>query len=165
MVRLLVLDVDGVMTDGRILYSSSGEELKVFDVRDGHGIKLWHRAGLKTAIITGRASTVVERRAAELGIEHVYQKSLIKLEALDDLLEKVHLSPMHVSYMGDDLVDIPVMRKIGLPIAPASAIPEVREVAYHVTEHSGGHGAVRDAIEFILKAQNRWQDVTGRYFT
>ncbi len=163
-VRLFALDVDGVLTDGRIILSSSGEEWKVFDVRDGHGIKLWLRAGLEMAWISGRQSLVVERRAAELGVSLVYQKSLVKLEALEDLLNRFHLSPMHVAYMGDDLVDLPVMRKVGLPISPAGAVQEAREHALLVTEHQAGHGAVREAIEFILKAQSHWEELTQRYF-
>jgi len=137
----------------------------VFDVRDGHGIKLWLRAGLEMAWITGRHSNIVERRAAELGVSRVYQKALVKLEAFESLLGEVHLSPMHVAYMGDDLVDIPVMRKVGLPLAPANAIAEARDYALHVTERPGGHGAAREAVEFILRTQERWEELTQRYFS
>jgi len=165
-VRLLLLDVDGVMTDGRITYSASGDELKSFHVRDGSGLKYWHRSGGRTAILTGRKSSVVERRAAELGIEIVRQGALDKGPVFDEILDSLAgsgITPAEVACVGDDLPDLPPMRRAGLAIAVADAAAEVKEFAAAVTKTEGGRGAVREVVEAVLRAQGRWEAILARY--
>ncbi|MGE5384362.1 MAG: KdsC family phosphatase [Betaproteobacteria bacterium] len=154
-IKLLALDVDGVMTDGSLIYGDHGEEYKAFCVQDGLGIKLAKFAGITTVIITGRTSSIVEARAADLGIEHVYQGVENKRALLGDLLEKLGYGWPAVAFMGDDIIDLPAMMRCGMAIAPANARPQIKEKAHLVTESGGGHSAVRDAIEFILAAQGK----------
>jgi 3-deoxy-D-manno-octulosonate 8-phosphate phosphatase (KDO 8-P phosphatase) len=156
-IELLVVDVDGVLTDGGIVYGSDGIELKQFHVRDGSGLKSWERAGKRAAFITGRRSAVVERRGLELGVPFVIQGALEKLSALRQLLAETHLAPEQVCYVGDDLADLPPLRHCGLAVAVADACPEARAEAHYITQAPGGRGAVREAIELILRAQGRWQ--------
>jgi 3-deoxy-D-manno-octulosonate 8-phosphate phosphatase (KDO 8-P phosphatase) len=163
-VKLLVLDVDGVLTDGGIIYSESGEESKKFNSLDGAGIKYWLRAGHSAAIITGRSSPIVERRAAELGIDQVIMGAKDKLPALKTILDYKSISAEEAIYIGDDLPDIPPMRECGLSIAVSNATDEVKDFADFVTKRSGGNGAVREAIENILKKQGRWENILYRYF-
>ncbi len=163
-IRLIALDVDGVLTDGRITYSSSGDEIKSFHVRDGHAVKLALRAGLVVAIITGRESPIVLRRAEELGILRVYQGALDKMEALRELLADTGFDPVQIAYMGDDVVDLPVLRAVGFGCAPSDADPEVLARADLVTGASGGKGAVRELIRYILSAQGLWEEIMARYF-
>jgi 3-deoxy-D-manno-octulosonate 8-phosphate phosphatase (KDO 8-P phosphatase) len=160
---LLMMDVDGVLTDGRIIQDSHGHELKVFDVKDGHGIVMAHRAKLRTALISGRASETITQRARELGIELVYQKIWNKLEVYEKIIADTKLSHDEVAYIGDDLVDIPLLRRVGLAVAVADAVDEVKAVAHLVTERSGGQGAVREVIELILRAQGHWDSLLERY--
>ena len=162
-VELLLLDVDGVLTDGGVVYLDDGRELKRFHVRDGSGLKLWRAAGRRAAIVSGRSSPAVERRAAELGIGPVLQGRDDKLAAFDEVLSATGLRPEQVCAIGDDLPDVPVLRRCGLAVAVADACAEARAVAHSVTAVPGGHGAVRDAIEWLLKLQGRWADVTVRY--
>ena len=162
-VRLLVLDVDGVLTDGRLIYADDGSEAKAFDVKDGHGIKLLQRSEVAVAIVTGRTSGVVEHRARNLGIELVYQGMLDKTRALDDIIEKTGLDAGELAYVADDVVDIPFMRKVGFAVAVADATDEVRARADYVTTRPGGRGAVREVCELILKAQGNWDRVMARY--
>jgi 3-deoxy-D-manno-octulosonate 8-phosphate phosphatase (KDO 8-P phosphatase) len=161
--RLLIMDVDGVLTDGRIIQDAQGHELKVFDVKDGHGIVMAHRAKLRTALISGRESETTVRRAEELGIEIVFQKIWNKLEAYEKILEETHLTPAEVAYVGDDVIDIPLLRRVGLAVAVADAVDEVKAVAHLVTQRGGGQGAIREVIEFILKAQGHWASLLERY--
>jgi 3-deoxy-D-manno-octulosonate 8-phosphate phosphatase (KDO 8-P phosphatase) len=163
-IKLLLLDVDGVMTDGRIIYDNDGGETKAFDVKDGHGLKLVQRAGIKVGIITGRQSAVVARRAAELGIELVYQGAKDKSLPFNDILEKLALMPEEVAYVGDDIVDLPVMRKVGFAATVADAVDDVKPYADMVSERSGGRGGVREICEFLLKESGRWSAVTRHYF-
>lgn len=163
-IKLLLLDVDGVMTDGRITYDNAGGETKSFDVKDGHGLKLLQRAGIKIGIITGRQSTVVARRAEELGIELVYQGAKDKLVPFNEILKKLALSPEEVAYVGDDVVDLPVMRRVGFAATVADAVEEVKPFAALVTARKGGRGAVREICDFLLKNSGRWAAVTDRYF-
>jgi 3-deoxy-D-manno-octulosonate 8-phosphate phosphatase (KDO 8-P phosphatase) len=156
-IELLVLDVDGVLTDGGIIYSDSGLELKQFHVRDGSGLKLWHSLGKRTAIITGRSSRVVEVRAAELGIGSVIQKATDKLAAYRLLLREAQLRPDQACCVGDDFPDLPLLRHCGLAVAVADACPEAKADAHYVTRAAGGRGAVRETIELILGCQNQWQ--------
>jgi 3-deoxy-D-manno-octulosonate 8-phosphate phosphatase (KDO 8-P phosphatase) len=153
--RLLVLDVDGVLTDGGLYYTESGEELKRFDVRDGQGIVLLHAAGVRTALVTARWSTVVERRARELGIHEVHQGVADKLTAVQALLARLAVPPAQVCYVGDDVGDLAAMRHVGLAAAPADAAPAARRAASLVTRAPGGRGAVRELADRILAARAR----------
>lgn len=163
-IRLLILDVDGVLTDGRIVFDSNGVESKFFNVKDGHGIKLLQRAGIAVAIISGRKSLVVANRAAELGIVHLYQSSLDKLEPYRDLLKKTALRDDQVAYVGDDVIDLPLLRRVGFAAAPADAISEVLDQVHYVTRNRGGWGAVREVCDLILKGQGHWKTVTAKYY-
>ena len=153
LIRLMAFDVDGVMTDGGLYLSDSGEEFKRFNSLDGHGIKMLRASGVEVAIITGRTSRCVELRAQNLGIQHVYQGVERKLEAMVDLLDKLKLSRDAAAYMGDDVVDLCVMRHVGLAISVPESPQLVREHSDYVTQRSGGHGAVREACELIMSAQ------------
>lgn len=161
--KLLVLDVDGVMTDGRIIYNDDGKETKMFDVKDGHGIKLLMRAGIDVAIITARESNVVLHRAKNLGIEMVYQKAMDKVAAFEDILKKKQLSLGEAAYAGDELVDIPLLRRVGFAIAVNDAVADVKKYADYITKKNGGCGAVREVCEIILKTQGKWKEVTAKY--
>lgn len=163
-VKLLIVDVDGVLTDGRIILDNEGNEIKAFHVRDGHGIKMLVKAGVPVSIITGRYSKVVERRAQELGITEVYQRCHIKTVALEHIIGKYGLTGREVAYMGDDIVDIPVFRRVGMPIAVSDAADEARNAAAMVTKNGGGRGAVREVCDLLLKAKGLWQTVTREYF-
>ncbi len=162
-IAILVMDVDGVLTDGTIIVNGDGSETKHFSVLDGHGIRLWRRAGLQTALISGRMSAPTQQRAEQLDIEHVFQDCHFKLPALEELLGKLNLGFDQVAYIGDDLPDLPVIRHVGFGIATANGIDIVKRYADYTTERSGGHGAVREVIEFILKATGRWEDLMERY--
>lgn len=159
----LFLDCDGVMTDGAIISLPDGQEAKRFDIRDGHGIVLWRRADRKVGIITGRGGPALERRVEELQIEYLIQKTYDKLGAFEALVSREGIHHDSIAYMGDDVVDLPLMRRVGLAIAPPNAVPEVLEHAHLVTERSGGNGAVREVIELLLKIQGRWDDLMQRY--
>lgn len=163
-VRLLLLDVDGVLTDGRIVFDGNGVESKFFNVKDGQGIKMVQRAGIAVGIISGRESRVVANRAAELGITHLYQKSLDKLGPYREILDKTGLSDHQVAYVGDDIVDLPILRRVGFAAAPADAIPEVQHYVHFVTRNRGGWGAVREVCDLLLKEQDAWEAVTAKYF-
>ncbi len=163
-IKMLLLDVDGVLTDGSIIYTSQGEEIKRFDIKDGFGLRLAKRAGLKTAIITARHSKVVLLRAQELEIDDVYQNAIVKLEALNQLLSKYNLEPQELAYVGDDLIDLPILRRVGLAVTVPEAPEEVKAEAGYICRKPGGMGAVREVIELILKAQGTWEQATARYF-
>jgi len=162
-IELLVLDVDGVLTDGRIVYAGAGEEIKAFHVRDGSGIRLWQNAGKRAAIITGRTTLAVARRAAELGIDLVIQGAADKRVALRSILDTTGLRPEQAAGIGDDLPDLPILRAVGLALAVADACAEVRHAAHFVTQAPGGGGAVREAIELLLRCQGSWQRVVDRF--
>jgi len=163
-IRLLVLDVDGVLTDGSVVYTDSGEELKFFDVKDGHGIKLLMRAGIEVAIITGRSSQAVEKRAADLGITTVCQKALQKVVPYEEIVRGKNLKDSQVCVVGDDLPDLPILRRCGLSFAVADGIDEVKSEVDCITERKGGHGAVREVCERLLREQGLWEKVTARYY-
>lgn len=162
-VRLLMLDVDGVLTDGRIIVDDAGLESKQFDVRDGHGLKLLMRYDIGVAIVTGRRSRVVDHRAADLEIAEVHQGIWNKGEVLAGILERQKLAAEESAYIGDDIVDIPLLRKVGFAVAVADAVPEVQGAADYVTRCAGGRGAVREVCEMILKAKGLWHEVSTRY--
>ena len=162
-IRLLLLDVDGVLTDGGIIYDGNGLETKCFNVRDGHGIKMLQRHGIEVGIITGRTSIVVDIRAKELGIDLVYQGALKKLESYNDVKEKTGLDDSQIAYMGDDVIDVPVLRRVGFAAVPVDGLPEVRAVAHYVSSCRGGRGAVREVCEMILKGRGVWNEIVARY--
>lgn len=162
-VELILADVDGVLTDGGIIFDNQGIETKRFHVRDGFGIRLWQRAGFRFGILTARTSHVVKLRAAELGVDIVRQGFEDKLPAAQDVIRQQGLDPSQVCYIGDDLPDAPVIRYVGLGVAVADASAEVREVAKYVTKMPGGHGAVREVVEVVLKARLRWDDLIRKY--
>lgn len=162
-IKMLILDVDGVMTDGRIIMDDKGRELKNFDVRDGHGIKLLQRYAINVAILTGRKSKVVEYRAKDLEITEVHQKVFNKEKILEKILQKHKVRAEAVAYIGDDIVDIPVMRRVGFSAAVADAMAIVKKSANYVTKNRGGRGAVREICEMILQAQDKWPQVAQRY--
>ena len=163
MVTLLVLDVDGVLTDGKIIIDDLGNESKNFNVRDGHGLKLLMRSGIDVALLTGRESKVVKYRAAELGIKDVYQGVRDKAKVLSEMLATKGLSGECVAYVGDDIVDIPALRMVGFSVAVADALDYVKANVDYVTVNKGGNGAVREVCEMILIAREKWNDVTSRY--
>ena len=164
-IRFLVLDIDGVMTDGSITYTSAGEELKTFNVKDGAGLKYWTRAGHAAGIITGRSSPMVLRRARELDIELVEMDAKNKLPAFERMLAAAGVAPEETAVVGDDLPDIPLITRAGLGIAVADAVEEVRDAAALVTKTEGGRGAVREVVELILKTQGRWAGIMERYLS
>ncbi len=163
-IKLLLLDVDGVLTNGQIIYDGAGNELKMFDVRDGHGLKLVQRAGIQVGIITGRKSEVVSRRAAELGIEILYQGALNKLEPYEQIVAQTGLPEEQIAYVGDDLVDLPVLRRVGFAATVADADEAVCQRVDYVAGLPGGRGAVREICDLLLKASGAWQEITARYF-
>jgi 3-deoxy-D-manno-octulosonate 8-phosphate phosphatase (KDO 8-P phosphatase) len=162
-IKMLILDVDGVLTDGGIILDNEGNELKAFHVRDGHGLKMLTRTGTKVALITGRYSKVVERRAHELGIIEVYQRCHIKSVAYEHLIEKFGITDKEVAYIGDDIVDLPILKRVGLPVAVADATDETKAAAVHITRCEGGRGAVREICELILKAKGKWTELLDEY--
>lgn len=162
-VRLLVLDVDGVLTNNQLIFGNTGEILKVFHSQDGLGIAAAHKAGLLTAIITGRTSEMVQRRVTELKIGDLYQGSADKVSALNELLKKYRLTIDHIAYVGDDLNDLPVLSRVGFACAVANAVPEAKAKAHYIANREGGRGAVREIIEYILKAQDKWDWVVAQY--
>lgn len=162
-VKLAIFDVDGVLTDGRLYFLTDGSEFKTFNTLDGHGIKLLIASGVRTAIISGRKTPVVERRAQNLGIQHLYQGREDKLAVLDELLGELGLSYAQVAYLGDDLPDLPVMRRVGLGMAVASADAFVRQHAHGVTLARGGEGAAREFCELIMRAQGSLEAAQAAY--
>jgi 3-deoxy-D-manno-octulosonate 8-phosphate phosphatase (KDO 8-P phosphatase) len=158
-VKLLLMDCDGVLTDGLLWLTEDLDEQKAFHARDGQGISLMHRAGLRTGIITGRKSTAVDRRAHDLKIAFVHQFAKDKVKALDEIIAEAGVSLEECAYVGDDLADIPPMRRVGLAVAVADAVAETKQAAHYVTEMKGGRGAVREVCELILKSQGRWPEL------
>ncbi len=163
-VKLLILDVDGVLTDGRLFYHDDGTESKAFDVRDGHGIKMLKQAGIETAIISGRNSPSVDKRASDLGISEVAQGVRDKVPILENLLCAKSLKPEEVAFVGDDVVDLPVMKRVGLAVAVADASEYLFDSAHYVTLAPGGRGAVREVAELILGVKGMWDQVARPYF-
>ncbi len=163
-IKLLLLDVDGVLTDGRIIYDSQGNELKAFDVKDGHGLKMVQRAGIRIGIITGRSSEVVRRRAEELGIDILYQGALRKLDPYREILQQNGLTDEQVAYVGDDIIDLPILQRVGFSATVADAVPDVRSRVDYVASRNGGRGAVREICDRLLRASGAWDELTARYF-
>lgn len=164
-IKLLVLDVDGVLTDGAVVINSDGSESKFFNALDGHGIRMWKRAGLKVAFLSGRDSEAAKYRAGELEVDYVFINCHNKLVVVEKLLEQLGLSAKQVACIGDDLPDLPLIRYVGFAAAVANAVDDVKEHADYVTTHRGGSGAVREVIEYILKNTGRWQELMKRYLS
>lgn len=162
-VRLVIFDVDGVLTDGRLWYGPGGEELKAFHAFDGHGVHLLRLARLDTAILSGRESQAVEERARELGIKHVVQGASNKLAAFQRLMRRLRVRPASVAYMGDDVVDLPVLTRCGFACAPREAPEDVRRRVHYIASAPAGHGAAREVCEFILESQGKLGGVLRRY--
>lgn len=162
-IRLLLLDVDGVLTDGTILLHHDGSESKTFHIRDGSAIVLAQRAGLTIGLLSARVSEATAHRAAQLGIRTVVQGASSKVQAYEQILREASLSDAEVAYMGDDLLDLPVLRRAGFPAAPADAPAEIRAQAAWVSAYPGGRGAVRELIELLLKSQQRWAGALQEY--
>ena len=161
-IKLLLLDVDGVLTDGKIIISTSGRETKNFSVRDGLGIILLKMTGIKCAILTARSSRLVRLRARQLGIDKVYEKHY-KLELFGKIMTEFSVSPDEICYAGDDLIDIPILKRVGLAVSVPDGVREAKDTAHFITKAPGGNGAVREVCELILKAQDKWAHATRRY--
>ncbi len=162
-VKMIILDVDGVMTDGRVYINSEGVESKGFDIRDGFGIIMAGRAGIEFAIITGLMSPIVEHRARQVGIEEIHQGFVDKVDVMNDILKRHNLDSGEAAYMGDDLFDLPVLRKVGLAAAPSDAHPDVLTEVNWVSSRSGGRGAVRELIDFILRARGELESARQEF--
>ena len=158
-VRLLILDVDGVLTDGSLYFGPREELFKVFHVRDGHGVKMAQRAGIEVAFLSGRRSDPAFVRAKELGVIRYYEGLRDKVAVLEELCRTLNLTPKEVAVVGDELVDLPLFHRVGLAVAVADAVPEVKAAAHWVTENPGGKGAVREVTDLILKATGAWEDL------
>jgi len=162
-IKLLLMDCDGVLTDGRLWLLEEGGEHKSFNTQDGLGLDLFHRSGLKSGIISGRRSLAVERRAAELGVDYLRQGDPHKISAFEEILRLAGIEEDEVAFVGDDLTDIPLMRRSELAVAVVDAAAETRSAAHYVTRTAGGRGAVREVVEIILKSQGRWNDLVEEY--
>lgn len=162
-IQLLVLDVDGVLTDGTLIFNADGSESKFFNALDGHGIRLWRRAGLKVAFLSGRHSPPTEHRARKLEVDFCFQDCHDKLPQLKELVNKLGLSAKNVAYVGDDWPDLPPMRYAGFGVAVSNAVDELKQYADYVTISKGGSGAVREVIEYILKSTGKWQPLLEKY--
>src|SRR6266850_3896586 len=163
-VKMVLMDVDGVLTDGRIIFNGPTDETKLFDAQDGVGIRLAQKAGIRIGLITGRASQALERRARELGISEIHQRSLKKADSDARVLGAHRLTDLEVAFIGDDIVDVPILKVAGFAASVPNARPEVRRLAHFVTSRQGGRGAVREVLDFVLMVQDRWESVTRGYF-
>jgi 3-deoxy-D-manno-octulosonate 8-phosphate phosphatase (KDO 8-P phosphatase) len=165
-IELLLMDVDGTMTDGGVILLSQTEEvaleIKTFDAHDGQGLTLAHTAGLRTGCITGRQSSALLRRAHEMNMEFIYMKQALKMPAYEEIVRKAAVSDSVVAYVGDDLPDLPVMRRVGLAVAVGDAVPEVKKTAHYTTKALAGHGAIRETVELILKSKGIWDSMIDK---
>ncbi len=161
-IKLLLLDVDGVLTDGKIIIGSYGDELKNFNVNDGLGIILTKKAGIKCVIITARNSKIVKIRAKQIGIDRIYENHY-KIESLNDILKRFNVCCEEICFMGDELIDIAILKRVGLAVAVPNAVEEVKKIVHYVTKKEGGQGAVREVCEIILKSQDKWEGAIKRY--
>jgi 3-deoxy-D-manno-octulosonate 8-phosphate phosphatase (KDO 8-P phosphatase) len=162
-IKILLLDVDGVLTDGRIIYDSSGGDMKFFDVHDGLGVYALKKTGIKTILITAKGSWAIKPRARDMQVAAVYENISPKTAALEKILKKYKINPEEVCFVGDDLVDLCLMKKVGFPIAVFNAAAEIKQAASYITLRHGGRGAVREVAELILKAQGKWEGIVGLY--
>ena len=164
-IKLLIMDVDGVMTDGGIIIHSDGSESKRFHVLDGHRVTLWHRAGLESAILSGRDTPATAIRAEQIGIKYVLQGCKQKLPAFEQLLKESGYAAVQTAYIGDDLLDLPLLRRVGFAAVVANGVEEIKPYAHYVTKQAGGDGAVAEVIEYILRQTGRWEGLIERYMT
>lgn len=162
-VKLLLLDVDGVLTDGRIIYDSSGRDMKFFDVHDGLGVYLLKKAGIPTILITAKGSGAIKPRAADMRVDKVFANISPKTAVLDKIMKKYKVSAEEICFAGDDLVDLCLLKRVGLPVAVCNAAAEIKEAASYITSKPGGRGAVREIAELLLKSQGRWQETIAPY--
>jgi len=162
-IKLLLFDVDGVLTDGKILLHPDGTESKRFDIKDGTGLVWAQRAGLKVGVLSARTSAATAQRAAQLGITIVHQGVPSKIQAYDDILRQQRLTDAETAYMGDDLLDLPVLSRVGLAAAPSDAVPDVLSRVHWVSQYPGGRGAVRELVEMVLRAQRSWDTLVARF--
>lgn len=162
-VKVLLLDVDGVLTDGKIVYDSKGRELKFFDVHDGLGVHLLKKAGVPTILVTAKGSKAILPRARDMQVDAVFANVSPKSSVLDKILKKYRAAPEELCFVGDDLVDLGIMKKVGFPVAVFNAAPEIKQAAAYITLREGGRGAVREVAELILKAQGKWGVMVGLY--
>ena len=162
-ISVLLLDVDGTLTDGRIVYAEHGDELKSFDVQDGAGLVFWHRVGLKSAIISGRESRLVKRRAKEMRIDFLVQGQLLKLPSYERMLKRFRVSDEQVCAICDDLMELPIALRVGLAVAVPNAVEEIKRVSHYVTRRAGGRGAVRETVDLILKAKGLSEQILHKY--
>ncbi|MFC1704511.1 KdsC family phosphatase [Candidatus Omnitrophota bacterium] len=162
-IKVLILDVDGVLTNGKIVFDNTGREMKFFDVQDGLGVIILKRAGIKTFIITARSSPIVTKRARDMQVFKTYQDARDKLQVYKRIAKDMKLTDSEICFVGDELIDLSVMKKAGLAIAVSNAVPEVKKVAGYITKRSGGAGAVREVIELILKSQDKWKKAIRIY--
>ncbi len=161
--KLFIADIDGVLTDGRIIFGNYGDELKFFDVHDGFGLVMLRRAGFKTIIITAKKSRINAKRAKEVNAVKLYQNAKDKLKVFEKVLKRFHAEPSEVCFVGDDLIDVPVLKRVGLAVVVQNAVQEVKEFAHYVTQKNGGRGAVREVADMILRAQGKWVEATANY--
>jgi len=162
-VKILIVDIDGVMTDGRIIYSVYGDELKFFDVHDGFGISLLNRVNIKTVIITAKKSRIVKMRGRDLKVARVYAGFIDKLIPFNDLLKRFKVAPEEICFIGDDLIDVPVLKRVGFAVSVPNAMEEAKAAAHHITSKPGGRAAVREICDLILKSQDKWDLATSKY--
>ncbi|MFH1457597.1 MAG: HAD-IIIA family hydrolase [Candidatus Omnitrophota bacterium] len=162
-IKLLLLDVDGVLTDGRIIYDSLGRDMKFFDVHDGLGVYVLRKAGIKTVLITAKGSRAIKPRARDMRVEEVFANVTPKTIVLDKILKKYKVDIHEVCFVGDDLVDLCIMKRVGFPIAVFNAAPEIKQAASYITVRTGGRGAVREVAELILKSQGKWEEIIRSY--
>jgi 3-deoxy-D-manno-octulosonate 8-phosphate phosphatase (KDO 8-P phosphatase) len=164
-IRCLLMDVDGVLTDGKLHFTSHGEEFKTFDVQDGHGIVMAMRVGLLLGLVSGRPSKATEKRAADLGLKIVKQAGVNKMQMVDEIKAEHNLRDEEIAFIGDELVDLPVLRRAGFAVAVPNGVDEVKAIAHYTTQRRGGDGAVREVIEMILKARGLWEPAIAKYMT
>jgi len=161
-IKLLILDVDGVLTDGRIIYDNFGDEIKCFNVHDGFGMSLLYRSGIKSVIITAKKTNIVKRRAQDMHVAAVYSDHK-KLKIYENVIRRFKVKDEEVCFIGDDLIDLPIIKRAGFSVAPPDAVEDVRNKSHYITKKEGGKGAVREVIEIILKSQGLWDKVTAEY--
>jgi 3-deoxy-D-manno-octulosonate 8-phosphate phosphatase (KDO 8-P phosphatase) len=162
-IKLLLLDVDGVLTDGRIIYDSRGHDMKFFDVHDGMGVHVLRKMGIKTILITAKRSRAIKPRAKDMGVEEVLENISPKTKALDKILKRYKIGVDEICFVGDDLVDLGLMKRVGFPVAVFNAAAEIKQAASYITLREGGRGAVREVAELILKAQDKWRGAVSLY--
>jgi len=162
-IKVLLLDVDGVLTDGRIIYDSKGRDSKFFDVHDGLGVYLLHKAGIPTILVTAKGSRTLAPRARDMRVKEVYADISPKASVLGKIMRKYKAEKNEICFVGDDLVDLSLMKRVGFPVAVFNAAPEIKKVASYITLRTGGRGAVREVAELILKAQGKWEEAVGAY--